>query len=86
MAFQMVLRKLEDVEQAMGQMLPLLTKIVTLLETKEKPAEVPVAAFTQIYPEMQAETEVAAPPLMTGSVPPPKPRGFLGWFTRETAS
>lgn len=92
MAFQVVLHRLDTVQGEIHEMKDvvqqLLAKIVDLLEARGKQSEVPVATWEHLYAEVQQEAEAdgVAPVAMTGPVPPPKRRGFLGWFTRETSS
>ena len=88
MAFQMILHKLTGVEQAMRAIPPLLTKIITQLEAQAKQPDVPVASYTQLYPQLQAGTaeskdviEVAA--AETPPVPQGKRRRVWRWFTKE---
>ena len=89
MAFEVILHKLTSVEQAMRAIPPLLHKIITQLEAQAKQPDVPVASYTQLYPQLQEGTaenddviEVAAaetsPP-----VPQDKRRRLWRWFTKE---
>jgi hypothetical protein len=92
MAFQLILarlRTLEDAfdtrmlaqEQALGQIVPLLAKMVTHLEAQAATPPVPVATFEQIYPELQDEAPSDANAV---AVPPPVVRGRLRqWLTQE---
>jgi hypothetical protein len=93
MAFQVVLSKLGAVQEevqalqrTVQQMLPLLTKIVGLLEAQGKQPEVPVATYDQLYTELQpppesesTQSEVLLPRtrVLFGS------RRLLEWFTRK---
>jgi phosphoglycolate phosphatase-like HAD superfamily hydrolase len=84
MAFQLVLQKLEDIEQVLHQMAPLLGQIVAHLRTQAQTPDVPVARFAQLYADVR-EAEVSpapAPPppvLLTSQHPVAKWR----WWKRE---
>jgi hypothetical protein len=96
MAFQLILARLHTLEeafdtrmlaqeQALGQIVPLLAKMVTHLEAQAAPSAVPVATFAQIYPELQeAEPEQTPSDADAVSVEPPVVRGRLRqWLTKE---
>jgi hypothetical protein len=85
MAFQLVLAELhahqEDLralQQTVQQMLPLLAKMVGLLEAQGKQPEVPVATWDQMYAEAQAVPalpgEDAPAPQVSRAVPVPGPQ------------
>ena len=71
----MILAKLATIEEALEQMLPLLTKIVARLEAQAKLPAVPVATYDQMYAPIEA-----GPPdgeLVAGDDPPAVQPG--GW-------
>jgi hypothetical protein len=93
MAFQVVLSKLGAVQEDMQalqhtvqQMLPLLTKIVGLLEAQGQQPEVPVATYEQMYTELQPPPESESAPLAGDE---PRPRVLFGsrrlwqWFVHK---
>lgn len=70
LAFDILLHKMgaleaaqRDLQHALQQMLPLLTKIVGLLEARDVPAGAPVAAWDQLYPEVRDERPAPPEPL-----------------------
>jgi hypothetical protein len=89
MAFQVVLSKLGALQEEMQamqrtvqQMLPLLTKIVGLLEAQGQQPEVPVATYEQHYAELQPSPESeSAPTHVVGA--PKRPLFTWAWFTRR---
>jgi hypothetical protein len=93
MAFQLVLAELRThqddlkaLQQTVQQMLPLLAKIVGLLEAQGHHPAVPVATWDETY---AAAEDVAGPPINVTPVSP-RPRALLGsqrlgrWFVKET--
>jgi hypothetical protein len=99
MAFQLVLAELhahqddlKALQQTVQQMLPLLAKIVGLLEAHGHQPEVPVATWDQMYAGAEA---VLAPPVhvaVNATPVAPTLRALLGpkwlaqWFVKETPS
>jgi hypothetical protein len=93
MAFQVVLaelgalqRDMQAMQQAVQQMLPLLTKIVGLLEAQGQQPEVPVATYDQLYTELQPPPESESTPV---AVDEPRPHVLFGsrrlwqWFVQK---
>jgi hypothetical protein len=89
LAFQLILQKLVGLERTMQGIPPLLAKIVSHLEAQTKQEEVPIATYTQLYPELQEESETQGieEPQTTATVDPaakvPQPRRLWRWFLKE---
>jgi hypothetical protein len=85
MAFQLVLSKLDMLQQTVQQQVALLAKIVGLLEAQGRQPEVPVATWDETY---DAPEDAPVEPI---NVTPasPRPRALLGsqrlaqWFVKE---
>jgi hypothetical protein len=89
MAFQLVLQKLTTLEHALQRIPPLLTKIIAHLEAQTPQAEVEIATYAQLYPEMQEAADSAPVPEaaaeQTPALPAPRPRARLWrWFLKES--
>jgi hypothetical protein len=87
MAFQLLLHKVTSLERAMQGIPPLLKKIIDHLEAQTKQAEVEVATYAQLYPELpQDEAEEAEAPEAVGEHPAPqraRSRRVWRWFLKE---
>jgi hypothetical protein len=87
MAFQLLLHKLTSVEQAMHAIPPLLTKIIDQLEAQAKQPDVPVASYSQLYPQLQEGTAESGDVIEVHAETPPVPQGkrrrVWRWFTKE---
>jgi hypothetical protein len=84
-AFQLILQKLQTLEQAMKAMPPLLKKIVDQLEAQTKHPEVEVASYAALYPEVAEDEEAPALPDVRAAdaLPHRVPRRWWRWFVRE---
>ena len=89
LAFQLILQKLVGLERSLQSIPPLLAKIVTHLEAQTQQPEVPIATYTQLYPELQDEREGqgTAEQQTTETVAPvptvPHKRRLWQWFLKE---
>lgn len=85
-AFQLVLHKLESLERAMQALPPLLGKIIAHLEAQQPAAaEVEVATYAQLYPDIEPDaTEVLPDVRAADALPhPPPPRRWWRWFLKQ---
>jgi hypothetical protein len=81
MAFQLVLQKVTGMERDLKSIVSLLQKVITQLEVKQTEAEVPMATYEQLYPEM---AEVAEDVRAADVLPPlPPPRRWYRWFLKK---
>jgi hypothetical protein len=90
-AFTLLLQKVNGLENAMQSLTLLLKKIIDQLEAQAKQPEIPIATYTQLYPELPQDEpedrseEQAAPTAHAESIPPRygTSRRWWHWFVKE---